>query len=56
MMKNIAHSLKGKNIIAKNFEELLEAYERAVEVIAYKENTEESFMWWSLNKSIKTSS
>lgn len=40
VMKLISNSLKGKNIVANNFDELLNAYSACVEFIAYKEEEE----------------
>ena len=37
VMKNIQIALKGKNFVANNLDELLKAYNSAIEVIAHKE-------------------
>ncbi len=37
VMKLISNALKGTNVMANNFEELLTAYTSCLQVIAYKE-------------------
>lgn len=50
-MKLIEHALKGKSFVATNFEELISAYSKCIEIIGLKEevpNIMNLFEWFDV--------